>query len=97
MKAEKEPQVGLCTGLAWTEVGGVILPVEVAVMNGKGNIQLTGQLGDVMKESGKAAITCIRSRAEKLNISEKFYEEKDIHVHFPEVQYQKMAHQLVLQ
>lgn len=84
LKAEKEPQVGLCTGLAWTEVGGVILPVEVAVMNGKGNIQLTGQLGDVMKESGKAAITCIRSRAEKLNISEKFYEEKDIHVHFPE-------------
>lgn len=65
-KAEKENQVGLCTGLAWTEVGGVILPVEVAVLKGKGNLLLTGQLGDVMKESGRAALTCIRARSEKL-------------------------------
>ena len=79
-KAEKENQVGLCTGLAWTEVGGVILPVEVAVLKGKGNLLLTGQLGDVMKESGRAALT----RSEKLKIDEKFYEENDIHVHFPE-------------
>lgn len=83
-KAEKENQVGLCTGLAWTEVGGVILPVEVAVLKGKGNLLLTGQLGDVMKESGRAALTCIRARSEKLKIDEKFYEENDIHVHFPE-------------
>lgn len=83
-KAEKENQVGLCTGLAWTEVGGVILPVEVAILKGKGNLLLTGQLGDVMKESGRAALTCIRARSEKLKIDEKFYEEKDIHVHFPE-------------
>ena len=83
-KAEKENQVGLCIGLAWTEVGGVILPVEVAVLKGKGNLLLTGQLGDVMKESGRAALTCIRARSEKLKIDEKFYEEKDIHVHFPE-------------
>ena len=83
-KAEKENQVGLCTGLAWTVVGGVILPVEVAVLKGKGNLLLTGQLGDVMKESGRAALTCIRARSEKLKIDEKFYEEKDIHVHFPE-------------
>ena len=83
-KAEKENQVGLCTGLAWTEVGGVILPVEVAVLKGKGNLLLTGQLGDVMKESGRAALTCIRARSEKLKIDEKFYEEKDIHLHFPE-------------
>lgn len=83
-KAEKENQVGLCTGLAWTEVGGVILPVEVAVLKGKGNLLLTGQLGDVMKESGRAALTCIRARTEKLKIDEKFYEENDIHVHFPE-------------
>lgn len=83
-KAEKENQVGLCTGLAWTEVGGVILPVEVAVLKGKGNLLLTGQLGDVMKESGRAAHTCIRARSEKLKIDEKFYEENDIHVHFPE-------------
>ena len=72
-KAEKENQVGLCTGLAWTEVGGVILPVEVAVLKGKGNLLLTGQLGDVMKESGRAALTCIRARSEKLKIDEKFY------------------------
>ena len=83
-KAEKEAQVGLCTGLAWTEVGGVILPVEVAVLKGKGNLMLTGQLGDVMKESGRAALTCIRTRAEKLGVNEKFYEENDIHVHFPD-------------
>lgn len=83
-KAEKENQVGLCTGLAWTEAGGVILPVEVAVLKGKGNLLLTGQLGDVMKESGRAALTCIRARSEKLKIDEKFYEENDIHVHFPE-------------
>lgn len=83
-KAEKENQVGLCTGLAWTEVGGVILPVEVAVLKGKGNLLLTGQLGDVMKESGRAALTCIRTRSEKLKIDEKFYEENDIHVHFSE-------------
>lgn len=83
-KTEKENQVGLCTGLAWTEVGGVILPVEVAVLKGKGNLLLTGQLGDVMKESGRAALTCIRARSEKLKIDEKFYEENDIHVHFPE-------------
>lgn len=83
-KAEKENQVGLCTGLAWTEVGGVILPVEVAVLKGKGNLLLTGQLGDVMKESGRAALTCICTRSEKLKIDEKFYEENDIHVHFPE-------------
>ena len=83
-KAEKEAQVGLCTGLAWTEVGGVILPVEVAVLKGKGNVILTGQLGDVMKESARAALTYIRSRADEFNLPEKFYEENDIHVHFPE-------------
>lgn len=84
IKAEKAPQVGLCTGLAWTEIGGVILPVEVAVLNGKGNVSFTGQLGNVMQESGKAAVTYIRSRMEELKITDKFYEDKDIHVHFPE-------------
>ncbi|MBD9297041.1 MAG: hypothetical protein EGS06_08600 [Megamonas funiformis] len=63
---------------------GNTLPVEVAVLKGKGNLLLTGQLGDVMKESGRAALTCIRTRSEKLKIDEKFYEENDIHVHFPE-------------
>ena len=95
-KAEKENQVGLCTGLAWTEVGGVILPVEVAVLKGKGNLLLTGQLGDVMKESGRAALTCIRARFEKLKIDEKFSMKKMTFMYiFQRVQYQKMVHLLV--
>ncbi len=71
-------------GLAWTSVGGELLPIEVAVMEGTGKIQLTGSLGDVMKESAGAAITCIRTRAGALGISPKFYEKCDIHIHAPE-------------
>lgn len=76
--------VGLVNGLAWTSVGGELLPIEVAVMPGSGKIQLTGSLGNVMKESAGAAITCIRTRAEKLNIRSDFYEKCDIHIHAPE-------------
>ena len=76
--------VGLVNGLAWTSVGGELLPIEVAVMEGTGKIQLTGSLGDVMKESATAAITCIRTRANALGISPKFYEKCDIHIHAPE-------------
>ena len=76
--------VGLVNGLAWTSVGGELLPIEVAVMEGNGKIQLTGSLGDVMKESANAAITCIRTRAKALGISPKFYETCDIHIHAPE-------------
>lgn len=82
--AAKEDAVGLVNGLAWTSVGGELLPIEVAVMAGTGKIQLTGSLGDVMKESANAAITCIRTRAQNLGISPKFYEKCDIHLHAPE-------------
>ncbi len=80
----KEDIVGLVNGLAWTSVGGELLPLEVAVMEGTGKIQLTGSLGDVMKESANAAITCIRTRAAALGIPPKFYEKYDIHIHAPE-------------
>ncbi|MGI6630757.1 MAG: endopeptidase La [Bacillota bacterium] len=82
--AEKENQIGVVTGLAWTEVGGEVLTVEVQSHKGKGRITLTGQLGDVMKESAQAGFTYIRSIADKLGISEDFYENTDIHVHVPE-------------
>jgi len=81
---EKEDMVGLATGLAWTEAGGEVLSVETIVMPGKGKLTLTGQLGDVMQESGKAALTYARSRAAKFKIDNKFYENCDIHVHIPE-------------
>lgn len=83
-KSTGEDIVGLVNGLAWTSVGGEMLPIEVAVMEGTGKIQLTGSLGDVMKESAGAAITCIRTRANALGISPKFYEKCDIHIHAPE-------------
>ncbi len=77
-------QVGLVTGLAWTSVGGETLEVEVNVMDGSGKLELTGNLGDVMKESAHAALSYIRANAKKLGIQPDFYKTKDIHVHFPE-------------
>ena len=77
-------QVGLVTGLAWTSVGGETLEVEVNVMEGSGKLELTGNLGDVMKESAHAALSYIRANADKLGIASDFYKTKDIHVHFPE-------------
>ena len=77
-------QVGLVTGLAWTAVGGETLEVEVNVMDGNGKLELTGNLGDVMKESAQAALSYIRANAQKLNVAPDFYKTKDIHVHFPE-------------
>lgn len=80
----KEPSVGVVTGLAYTTVGGETMPIEVCAMEGTGKIELTGSLGDVMKESAKAAISYIRSRAAEFGIPEDFYKTKDIHVHVPE-------------
>lgn len=80
----KEDQVGTVNGLAWTSVGGTMLPIEVSVLNGTGKIELTGNLGDVMKESAKTAVSYIRSKASEYGIDEDFYKNKDIHVHAPE-------------
>ena len=80
----KTDQVGVVNGLAWTEVGGELLEVEAGVMDGTGKLELTGNLGQVMQESVKAAYTCLRSRARELGIAPDFYKTKDIHVHFPE-------------
>ncbi|MCI8552030.1 MAG: endopeptidase La [Lawsonibacter sp.] len=79
-----EERVGVVNGLAWTSVGGELLEVEVNVVSGSGKVELTGNLGDVMKESAHAALSFIRSQADRLNIPTDFYKEKDIHVHFPE-------------
>lgn len=80
----KEDQVGTVNGLAWTSVGGTMLPIEVSVLNGTGKIELTGNLGDVMKESAKTAVSYIRSKASEYGVDEDFYKNKDIHIHAPE-------------
>jgi len=82
--AEKENQVGQVTGLAWTEVGGELLTIEVAVMPGKGKTIFTGKLGEVMQESIQAALSVVRSRAGRLGISDKMFQDKDVHIHLPE-------------
>lgn len=80
----KADEVGICSGLAWTAVGGEILMTEVAVLPGKGQLLITGKLGEVMQESAKAALSYVRSRAEFLELDEDFYRKVDIHIHFPE-------------
>ena len=81
---EKKDEVGIATGLAWTEVGGELLTVEVTTMPGKGKLFTTGKLGDVMQESAQAALSYVRSRAEKLGLEKDFYQEIDLHIHVPE-------------
>jgi ATP-dependent Lon protease len=82
--ADEQDQVGQVTGLAWTEVGGELLRIEAALVSGKGGMTLTGQLGDVMKESIHAAMTVVRSRADTLGISPEFYTKQEAHIHVPE-------------
>lgn len=81
---EGKDEIGMVTGLAWTVVGGQTLTVEVTSMQGTGKLELTGKLGDVMKESARAGYSYIRASSEKLGITDKFYEDKDIHIHIPE-------------
>lgn len=83
-KADKVDKIGVVTGMAWTGYGGDTLPVEVTVMSGNGKLELTGQLGDVMKESARAGYSYVRANAEKYSINPDFYKDKDIHVHVPE-------------
>jgi ATP-dependent Lon protease len=80
----RKSEVGLVNGLAWTEVGGDVLQVEATLVAGKGEVTLTGKLGEVMQESARAALTCVRSRAEELGIDPKDFREKDLHIHVPE-------------
>lgn len=84
MKDDTQPKVGIVNGLAWTEVGGELLQVEVASMPGTGKIEITGSLGDVMKESARTAISLIRKNADAFAVDGEFYKNKDIHIHFPE-------------
>ncbi|MBT3351900.1 MAG: AAA family ATPase, partial [Nitrospinaceae bacterium] len=83
-RPETRAGVGVATGLAWTSMGGVLLPLEVSVFPGKGGLILTGKLGDVMKESARAAISWLRSHPKEYGVQSNFYEKKDMHIHFPE-------------
>src|SRR5690606_1793764 len=82
-RAEAEDQVGIVTGLAWTELGGEILTTETTVMPGKGKLIITGKLGEVMQESAQAALSWVRSRAERMGIDPRFSEKSDLHIHLP--------------
>jgi ATP-dependent Lon protease len=83
-KADLEYRIGVATGLAWTELGGELLATEVTIMPGKGQLIITGKLGDVMQESAQAAMSYVRSRAEELGLDKDFYQKMDVHIHVPE-------------
>ena len=84
LEAEREDEIGVATAIAWTENGGEIMPVEVLLMEGKGNIQITGQIGNVMQESAQAAFSYLKSRTRELEVDPSLYDEVDIHIHIPE-------------
>jgi len=81
---EKEPRIGVVNGLAWTSVGGELLEVECTPMPGKGNLKMTGQLGEVMRESAEAAFSWVRANSERLKLQPEFYQNIDLHIHVPE-------------
>ncbi|HOW92600.1 MAG TPA: endopeptidase La, partial [Anaerolineaceae bacterium] len=83
-EAERKDEVGVATAIAWTENGGEIMPVEVLIMEGKGNLQITGQIGDVMQESAQAALSYLKSKSSTLKIDPEIFEEVDVHLHIPE-------------
>lgn len=83
-EAERQDEVGVATGIAWTENGGEIMPVEVLILEGKGNLQITGQIGEVMQESAQAALSYIKSRASQFNLDNDIFERLDVHIHIPE-------------
>ncbi len=84
LEAERQNEIGVATAIAWTENGGEIMPVEILLMEGKGNLQITGQIGNVMQESAQAALSYLKSRSQYFNISPDTYEQVDIHIHIPE-------------
>ncbi len=83
MTAEAKDEVGMATAIAWTENGGEIMPVEVLVVAGKSNLQITGQIGEIMQESAQAALSYLKSKQREFEIPEDFFEETDIHIHIP--------------
>jgi ATP-dependent Lon protease len=84
LEAERQSEVGVATAIAWTEMGGEIMPVEVLLVEGKGNVQITGQIGNVMQESAQAALTYLKSRADEFQLDPEWFENLDIHIHIPE-------------
>ena len=84
LEAERQNEVGVATAIAWTEMGGEIMPVEVLLVEGKGNVQITGQIGNVMQESAQAALTYLKSRVDEFQLDPEWFENLDIHIHIPE-------------
>jgi ATP-dependent Lon protease len=84
LEAEKQDEIGVATALAWTENGGDTMPVEVVLLEGKGTVQITGQIGEVMQESAQAAMSYLKSRAKQFNLDPKLFEKTDVHIHIPE-------------
>jgi ATP-dependent Lon protease len=84
LEAELQNEIGVATAVAWTEMGGEIMPVEILLVEGKGNLQITGQIGNVMQESAQAALTYMKSRSREFGISPEVYEQVDVHIHIPE-------------